>query len=566
MTAAAAYAGGWEGLTLPKDQRLERVASGTLSGLVYGPGLRRTIAGLILAVVGTGAVTAIGLARDFDPAATRPGFALVILVASLLGGLWPGLLAALAGFGSYIFFLVRPAEMLRFGPGDLLVLIAFVAVAVVVAALSSVADAAKLGRRRLAFLAEANTLLSSSLDFPTTLAKVVRLAVPTLGDWCAIQLPGEPGRDPEVQVAHSDPQRLEVAMELMRRYPPDYSDEDSPVVQVMRSGKPLLLSTIPDELLRRAARDEEHLRMIRDLGLRSAIIVPLQARGRVFGALTLGQAESGRTYRATDLAVAEQLARSAATALDNARLYRERSEVARTLSQSLLPATLPEIPGVEVAARFRPAGEGNLVGGDFYDVFETGDGEWVVVIGDVCGKGPEAAALTGLVRHTVRAVSVRERRPSAVLDLVNRQIQLDDTDRFCTVAFGRLQQNGDGDHRLTVACGGHPPPLLLRSRRSVEAADSRGQLLGVLDRPELVDRPVQLEGGDVVLFYTDGVTEPFDRAGVPAEARLVSVLWSCAEEDAAGIAQRIEREVMEFTGGPPRDDVAIMVLRVRPTD
>ncbi len=532
---------------------------------MYGPGLRRTLIGLALALLGIGAITWIGLALDRDPAEVRPGFALIILFASLVGGLWPGLLAALAGFGAYIYFLVRPTGPLVFGAADVVVLIAFLAVAVVVAALSSVASAAKLGRQRLGFLAETNALLSSSLDFRTTLAKVVRLAVPTLGDWCAIQLPGEAGRNQEIQVAHADPARLELARELIRRYPPDYTDEDSLAVQVMSSGKPRLLSTIPDELLVQAARDEDHLRMIRELGLRSAIVVPLRARGRVFGALTLVQAESGRRYRATDLVIAEELASSAATALDNARLYRERSEVARTLSQSLLPANLPEIPGVEVAARFRPAGEGNLVGGDFYDVFETGDGEWVVVIGDVCGKGPEAAALTGLVRHTVRAVSVRERRPSAVLDMVNRQMKLDETDRFCTMAFGRIQQNGNGRLNLTVACGGHPPPLLLRARRSVEAADSRGQLLGVLDRPELVDRPIELEDGDVVLFYTDGVTEPFDRAGVPAEARIVSVLWACAEEDAAAIARRIEREVVEFTEGPPRDDVAIMVLRVRPS-
>jgi serine phosphatase RsbU (regulator of sigma subunit) len=553
-----------EGATLPEKPGPERFGTGTLGGLVYGPGIPRTLGGLALAVLGTAAVTGIGLALDLHPEATRPGYALVILFASLIGGLWPGLTAALAGFGSYV-LLVRPAQMLGFAAADALVLVAFLAVAIVVAALSAAASSAKIGRQRLAFLAEANTLLSSSLDFRTTLGKVVRLAVPTLGDWCAIQLPGEAGRAPEIQVAHADPARLELAQELMRRYPPDFTDEDDPTVQVMSSGKPLLLSVIPDELLRRAARDEEHLRMIQNLGLRSAIIVPLRARGRVFGALALIQAESGRRYRAPDLAIAEELARSASTALDNARLYRERSEVARSLSRSLLPADLPEIPGVEVAARFRAA-EGHLVGGDFYDVFESAEGEWVVVIGDVCGKGPEAAALTGLVRHTVRAVSVRERRPSAVLDMVNRQIQLDETDRFCTMAFARLQQNGDGHLNLTVACGGHPPPLLLRARKSVEAADSHGQLLGVLDRPELVDRPLDLEGGDVVLFYTDGVTEPFERAGVAAEARIVSLLWACADQDAAAIAERVEREVVDFTQGPPRDDVAIMVLRVRPPD
>src|SRR5207248_11443603 len=153
-------------------------------------------------------------------------------------------------------------------------------------------------------------------------------------------------------------------------------------------------------------------------GFSSLMIVPLAARGRTLGALTLVAAESGRHYGPADLAVAEDLARRAAQAVDNARLFTQQRHIARTLQESLLPPKLPEIPGVEVAARYEAAGLGTEVGGDFYDLFET-DGEWGVVMGDVCGKGPEAAAVTGLARYTIRAAAMRERSPSRILGILN---------------------------------------------------------------------------------------------------------------------------------------------------
>jgi serine phosphatase RsbU (regulator of sigma subunit) len=462
----------------------------------------------------------------------------------------------------YITLFGVPMGQFRVGAAEVLILAAFLAVSLVVAYLAAASISAKLGRQRLAFLAEINDLLTSSLDYDRTLGEVARQAVPELADWCAIHVFDVDGTTLRLEVAHSDPDKVRGVRELSERYPPALNDPSQPLSRVLHSGEPILISRVSDELVTSLARGEDHLDRIRSLGLRSALIVPLKARGRTFGALTMAMAESGRRYRKPDLEFFQQLARSAATSLDNARLFSESATVARTLQQSLLPADLPEIPGVEVAARYRAAAEGTMVGGDFYDLFETGRGEWVMVVGDVCGKGAEAAALTGLVRHTIRAVSVREANPSRVLELVNREILRGEVDRFCTAMVATLRPDGER-LQVKVSCAGHPPPLVLRPRRTVEATDCEGTLLGIFADPELVDRTVDLRPGDSALLYTDGVVERFERAGRGGDAHLVSLLWESEEEDAAGIADRIYRDAA-MNGERSKDDLAVVVLRVRP--
>lgn len=422
---------------------------------------------------------------------------------------------------------------------------------------------ARAGEERLAFLAEANRALNASLDPEQTLDHLTRLAVPRMADWCAVNIRREQGAFLKQHVAHADPKMVSIVQELTERYPPDPLDPNSPVNQVLASGRPMLLRRIPESLIEAGAHDEEHLRMIRALKLRSAILVPLLGRRRPIGVLTLVYAESGRRYGQSDMTFAEEMAAMAAMALDNAQLHQERSRIADTLQSSLLPPEIPEIPGVELAARYRPAGEGNLVGGDFYDVFEAGEGTWAVALGDVCGKGPEAAALTGLVRHSLRTAAVREPRPSRVLSSVNRQILRHEDDRFCTVTLARLRRS-NGKFELTVSSGGHPLPLVYRPTRTVETIDCAGTLLGVFKTPDLTDHPVTLEPGDAAVFYTDGVTERFERAGGGGEAALVSLLWSCNGLDAAGIADRIYRDAGVLDPDEARDDMAMVVLRVSP--
>jgi serine phosphatase RsbU (regulator of sigma subunit) len=226
---------------------------------------------------------------------------------------------------------------------------------------------------------------------------------------------------------------------------------------------------------------------------------------------------------------------------------------------------LPAIPGLEVAARFRAAGTGD-VGGDFYDLFEVGDGGWALVVGDVCGKGPDAAAVTALARYTIRAGAMQRSYPSHILSLLNDALLRQRTGAdFCTVALGRFDIRPEGAI-LVLASGGHPLPLLLSADGEVKPIGRPGSLLGVLDEPDLRDEAVELDPGDSVVFYTDGVTE----AGAPLrilEPDALEALVAAGHGlEPAALAARIERAAAEATGGELRDDIAILVARVRPVE
>ena len=413
------------------------------------------------------------------------------------------------------------------------------------------------------FLARSADILASSLNPDELLVEVANLAVPEVADWCAVDLATDSGRLERVALAHADPEVREWALEISKRYP---SDPDAPAgaYQVLRTGQPELYPEIPDELLRESAQDEEHYRILSEFGMRSVIIVPMTTRGRTIGTLSFVSGASGRRFDEQDAELALELARRCATAIENARLYTDRSYIARTLQQSLLPVELPDIPGIEVAARFRPTGEGNEVGGDFYDMFETGDRGWTVVMGDVCGKGPDAAAVTALARYTLRAAAMRERVPSRSLAVLNEALlrQRDDR-RFCTVAYAYIETLDTGA-RVGLSTGGHPLPLVLRATGEVEAAGEPGTLLGVVPDPDLTDHLIELGPGDALIFYTDGVIE--SRAGsdggILDERRLAELIATCAGAGADAIAAKVEGAAVLSQDGRPKDDIAVLVLRV----
>ena len=331
---------------------------------------------------------------------------------------------------------------------------------------------------------------------------------------------------------------------------------------VLRTARSELHQDLQEELESVPAGGPAYFRLARAMHMRSAIVVPMSSRGRAFGALTLATDPDGRCFDQQDLELAEELARRCAAAIDNARLFSERAYIARTLQQSLLPAELPDIPGIEVAARFRPTGEGNEVGGDFYDLFESGAQGWTIVMGDVCGKGPDAAAVTALARYTLRAAAMRERLPSQSLRVLNEALlrQRDDR-RFCTVAYALLQPSEQGA-RVSCAIGGHPLPLLVRSDGGVEAIGSPGTLIGVLPDPNIEDRSAELSPGDSLVFYTDGVTEGRGADGSLDETGLAHLLAACAGEGADSMAGRVEDAALIASDGSPRDDIAVLVLRV----
>jgi phosphoserine phosphatase RsbU/P len=235
--------------------------------------------------------------------------------------------------------------------------------------------------------------------------------------------------------------------------------------------------------------------------------------------------------------------------------------LAMTLQQTLIPPSPPQIPGLDVAASYRPAGLGEEVGGDFYDVFQIAEDDWVVTLGDVCGKGVEAAVVTALVRHTLRALAVRMHSPAETLRTLNEVLLHHPTDRFCTVALLRLRR-ANGTWHLTYALGGHPPPLLLRKDAAPIAVCVPGTLIGVLPVADVADTEMEVAPGSTLVLFTDGVTEgrrDDEQYGDERLSRLLTGLL--APED---VTAAVLDDVLAFQGGRARDDIAVVSLGVPP--
>jgi PAS domain S-box-containing protein len=396
--------------------------------------------------------------------------------------------------------------------------------------------------RRTTLLAKASELFDQSLDEQVTMASVARLCVRELADTCVVLLGSETTRVRRVAVVARDGQRERELTEALLRDPLEDRAEH-PMLAVLETGRSMVGATAGG------------------VGAEHGLIVPLRARGRIHGVLAAGFDALPERDRPELLALFEDLGRRAALALDNARLYEERDQVARTLQRSLLPAALPEIPGAEIAARYVAAGEGNEVGGDFYDCFATGGGEWALVIGDVCGKGAAAATLTALARYTLRAAAAHTRRPRAVLGELNEALLRQRLDyRFCTALYVSLTPR-DGHVDAVVATGGHPLPLVLRATGDVETAGRPGTLLGIVDDPDLSEQRVSLSPDDALVLYTDGVTEATAADRALGSGRFEIFLASQAGGGAEAIAEAVEREAVSSQNGLPRDDVAVVVVR-----
>jgi serine phosphatase RsbU (regulator of sigma subunit) len=270
-----------------------------------------------------------------------------------------------------------------------------------------------------------------------------------------------------------------------------------------------------------------------------------------------------RKFTPQVITMIEELTRRAAVAVDNARLYGERSYIASRLQQSLLPPHLPDVPGLEIAARFRPAGESYDVGGDFYDIFETGSGRWAIALGDVCGKGPDAASLTALARYTLRATAIRAaERPEHVLTLLNEVLLAEaPSQQFLTVTYADLRIDDSGTN-ATVASAGHPLPLMLHADGQLEHVGDPGTLLGVVPELELSSVELELSPGDTLVFYTDGVTEARTRSGLFGTDGLRKAVAACQGCDAAEVAERIERALLDAQIDRARDDIALVIVQI----
>ncbi|MCF0082029.1 SpoIIE family protein phosphatase [Streptomyces lomondensis] len=430
----------------------------------------------------------------------------------------------------------------------------------------------RLRRGSLSFLVEASDLLAGTLDRDQTLALMAQMTVPTLATWCAVYTIADQASEPYLSyVLHEDEELIDGIKSLLSKVPPP-DPVPTPGARVW---------TAPGEVAHQAALRSS----MRSLGLSGGptrqvtpgigptlatasavggetVVLPLVARNRVIGMLTLGK-PTDEHFRQEILELAEDLSRRAALALDNARLYSERTAISQSLQRSLLPPELPEIEGVEVEVIYRAAGEGNEVGGDFYDVFPIRDGAYGFAIGDVCGTGPNAAAVTGLARHALRLLAreglsgptVLERLNSAILDEGARS-------RFLTLLYGEMRPQEDGSAELKVVCAGHPLPLRLRQDGTVEPAAEPQPLLGVIEDLELYEQTVTLDPGDVLLCVTDGVTERREGARMLGDDGLADVLTTCTGLTAGAVAARIMRAVERFASDAPSDDMAILAMRV----
>ncbi|MFC7326518.1 SpoIIE family protein phosphatase [Marinactinospora rubrisoli] len=405
-------------------------------------------------------------------------------------------------------------------------------------------------RASLSFLAEASDMLAGTLDERMTAALAAQLTTSRLGNWCVVHSTNELGVSRLTYATHANENYTDVLRNLVTALPPQEQREPAPLWT--RS------------MLSAAGLDDE---LTLELAESPAISISLVGRGRVLGRLTIGK-EAPEEFTNEDVNVAEDLAQRVASALENARLYSNQTSMSEALQRSLLPAKekVPRIPGVDHAVFYRPADERTVVGGDFYDLFAT-DGRWCFAIGDVCGTGPEAAAVTGLARHTLRALAREGFPPDHIMRRLNLAILDENTStRFLTMLYGEMTpisgpEGGPGGMRIRLVSAGHPLPMRLRRDGAVEPVGTSQPLLGAFEDVEFFTETVEVTSGEVLLAVTDGVTERRNNADMLGDEGLLKIFSGCSGLTAQAVIARIDRDLEEFAPGGHTDDTAMLVLR-----
>jgi serine phosphatase RsbU (regulator of sigma subunit)/ketosteroid isomerase-like protein len=434
------------------------------------------------------------------------------------------------------------------------------ALALVAAAATAAIATARLRQvnRRFRMLDEIARVADDGHSLDESLNAIAESLVPEFGDFCVIDLI-EGGQVRRVAVRVAAPDAADVEASLMARKPA-FQERVATAAAEARQ-EPLLFEYVSTEDLREAAEDEEDFEFLRRLGVRSGLTVELRARGRPTGLLTIGMARSGRRLRAGDLRFANALASRVALALDNAGLFseiergeRERTQIAETLQRGLLPPPLPHIPGWSIAAMYSPAGAENQIGGDFYDAFRISGG-WMVVVGDVTGRGAHAAAVTAHARYTLRTAAALTGDPVIALRTLNRELMARRGTALCSVAAVAIAEDPEEPVRMAVA--GHPPPLLIEGT-SVLAATSPAPVLGAFADVSWRIERTQVEPGHQLVVVTDGITESRGADGRFGERRVRAELAGVSSPAIA--AQKIEAALRAFTAGELEDDAAIIAI------
>jgi GAF domain-containing protein len=405
-------------------------------------------------------------------------------------------------------------------------------------------------------MAETLRTLAETPDLTSTLQAIADAAVPSLADWASVNMVDESGEIRTLAIAHRDPEKVRQGWYLNQRWPAEH-DESRGLGAVIRTGEPLLVHEITEEMLEARAQDPEHLGILREVGLNSAMIAPIRSGERILGALSFVSCTS-RRFDERDLELASDLGRQAGVIVDSAELQAAQTHIAQTLQAGLVPRSLPEVEGWELSSAYRAAGRGVEVGGDFYDLL-TFEGGWAAIIGDVVGKGAEAAALTALARHTLAAIVAATGDVAYALQVLNRRLRerSDDYRSLCTVAAAVVT----GDDQVTILSAGHPLPLL---RRGVSAwpVGRPSPMLGFVDEMDLVSTSVHVDPGDQLILYTDGVLDAIGASGRFGETRLLETVRSLGDGVAA--AHRILGAIDGFRDSDQADDIAILSLARTP--
>ena len=414
-------------------------------------------------------------------------------------------------------------------------------------------NAQKRAEELLLFFARAGSVLSESLE-PRVLGRnFAKLLVPDFADYCQLFLIDG---DEFALLAddYADAAQATVMHDLLARYP--VTREDRLIAGVLASGQPRLIEEVLPEMRAERAQDAQHRVLLDRFDARSLICMPLTARGNLIGVFLSGYTRSGRRHSSSDVPVLHEMARRLALALDNARRYQNEHEVAAAFAKAMLPRELPRVEGVRLSRLYIPASTELRVGGDWFDAFALPSGLIGLSIGDVTGHGLDAAIVMGEMRQAIRSAAIESNAPSQVLDHADRVLAMNHPDAIATAGFGIYDP---ADRSLTYATAGHPPPLVARADGSVYEIIASGLPLGLRSAGTCDSTAVSLDGGSLVCFYTDGLTE-FDRNAIEGEKSLHAALAAQALAPARDPAEAIYHAVVH--DGSHHDDTAILVLQI----
>ncbi|MDP9435131.1 MAG: SpoIIE family protein phosphatase [Actinomycetota bacterium] len=427
------------------------------------------------------------------------------------------------------------------------------------AAERSARAAAERAQGRLALLAEATTVLAATLDVDEALTLLTHLAVPRLADWCTVHLRAADGTVGRVAAAHSDPDR-EHLLRRVEELQADGISARSHTARVMRGGAPVLLPHVEDALIDANVEDPALREVYKQLEMASVLVVPLRTSREVIGALSLfAQRGTGRTFDDDDLTTVADLGRRAALAVDNARLYSREHAVAEQLQRSLLPS-LPEVAGLDRAARYLPGQTAARVGGDWYDLFVLPDGAVGVAIGDVMGHDLQAAAAMGQLRSVLRSYAWQGSGPATVLDHLDQLVQGLDMAQLATAVYARLELPRAGRAgRFHWANAGHLPPVLRRAGGETVLLDDVASLLvGAVLGVERDEGEIDVGPGDLLVLATDGLVERRGRDPDSALEQLRAAVAAAPDRSADEVCDALLAGLARGRD----DDVALLVLRV----